>query len=297
VRHVLLSVILIAAAYAYGALSHEHRWFPTPQIERALRRNIWHWRKRRGFKDTGGRTEVPCPLLLQPRTAVLLAFGQSNAANEGEAPYQPGEGVYNFNLFDGRCYVARDPLLGATGTGGSPWSRLGDKLIAAGMFERVLIVPIAVGASTVADWTPEGIHHARLLDAQRALAAHGLRIMHALWHQGEADALHTTREEYVARFRRLLDAMRAAGIDAPVYVAVASICRNRGSDAIRAAQREIAATLENVRPGPNTDALDRFVWRFDLCHFSTEGLDRHAELWLEALRSSGSELRPAPSPS
>lgn len=284
-RTLLAVLALTSIAYAYGVLSHEHRWWPTPQLERALRQGIWHARERRGFKDTTGRAEVPCALFTQPDTAVLLTFGQSNAANEGEQAYQPGDGVYNCNFFDGKCYAALDPLLGATGSGGSPWSRLGDKLIAAGVFKRVLIVPIAVGGSALREWMPGGKHHARILDAQRALTAHGLRVTHALWHQGEADARHTTETEYVGGFQQILDAMRSAGIDAPVYVAVASICQNTGSDAIRSAQREIAATMENVHPGADTDTLDRFVWRFDLCHFSALGLDRHADLWLHALQA------------
>jgi carbohydrate esterase-like sialic acid-specific acetylesterase len=280
----VLVLVLAGVAYVYGAWSHEHRWFPTPQLERVIRQNLWQLRGRRGFNDTTGRTEVPCSMFKQAGTAILLTLGQSNAANEGETRYVPRDGVYNFNFLDGKCYVARDPLLGTTGSGGSVWTRVGDRLIASGQFERVLIVPIAVGSSRIEEWAPGGQHHARIRDAQSALDRHGLHITHVLWHQGESDVQSTTHAEYVERFRRMLEDMRAAGVDAPVYVAVASICQNHGSEAIRQAQREIAATLSNVRPGPDTDTLDRFVWRFDLCHLSTAGLDEHARLWIEALR-------------
>jgi hypothetical protein len=277
---------VVVAAYAYGALSHEHRWFPTPQIERALRKRLWLVRERRGFKNTAGREEVPCERFRQPGTAILLTMGQSNAANEGEFEpgYQPGPNVFNFNFFDGKCYVARDPLLGGTGAGGSPWTRLGDALVAAGRFERVLIVPIAVGGSAIREWAKGGVHYGRIAEAQRALDRQGLRVTHVLWHQGEADARSTSHAQYVAAFRSVLDGIRSAGITAPVYVATASICKNQGSEAIRSAQHEIVATLDNVRAGPDTDQLDRFRWRFDLCHFSKEGLAEHARLWFEVLQ-------------
>jgi hypothetical protein len=283
-RRIVLSLILVLVAYAYGALSHENRIFPTPQLEAALRRNFWRLREERGFKDTTGRREVDCSQFKQPRSAIFLTLGQSNAANESELAFQPGDGVFNFSFFDSKCYVAQDPLLGATGTAGSVWSRLGDKLVRSGAYDRVLFVPIAVGGSRVQAWAPEGLHFPRLVAVQKALASQGLKPTHVLWHQGESDARWTTKEQYVDRFTRMLAEMRRLGIDAPVYVAVASACGHGGSDAIRAAQRQLAATLPNVRPGPDTDEIDRLRWRRDGCHFSAEGLELHANLWMETLQ-------------
>jgi hypothetical protein len=39
-----------------------------------------------------------------------------------------------------------------------------------------------------------------------------------------------------------------------------------------------------VHAGPNLDALG-FAERYDGCHFSTEGLERAADLWLDALQA------------
>jgi hypothetical protein len=279
----MLVVLLVVSAYAYGAVSHDNRLFPTPQLEAALRQGIWRLREMRGFKDPTGRRQVDCDQFKLPGSAVILTLGQSNAANESTLAYQPGEGVFNFNFFDGKCYVARDPLLGASGQEGSVWSRLGDQLIRAGVYERVLIAPIAVGGTRVHTWTPDGIHFPRIIKVQQALASQGLKATLVLWHQGEADAKHTSKEEYVERFTHMLAGMRRVGIDAPVYVAIASVCAHPGSDAIRDAQREVATTLDNVFVGANTDELDRFRWRRDGCHFSAEGLEEHAKLWAEVL--------------
>lgn len=272
-------VFLLAAAYAYGAISHEHRWFPTAEIERGLRQALWHFRGERGFNDPSGRAPVDCHSFDKPRTAILLTLGQSNAASEGEGGYVPGPGVFNLNFLDGRCYVARDPLLGTTGNGGSPWTRLADKLIASGHYDQVLIVPIAVGGTGIARWAKGGDLHPRIARAEAALRSAGLHATHVLWHQGENDARRMAKDEYVQQFGSVLQGLRDAGIDAPVFVAVATICGNRGSDAIRAAQREIPRRFANVLAGPDTDRIDRLRWRRDGCHFSAEGLDHHAEAW------------------
>ncbi len=281
---IALAGFLLAAAYGYGAASHKHRWIPTPQIERALRRAVWLVRPQRGFRDTSGRTRVDCTDLQSPRTAVLLTLGQSNAANEAEPAPIDTSGVYNFNFFDGRCYAAADPLLGTTGDGGSVWTHVARGLLDAGTFERIVLAPIAVGGSSIRRWIPgDGDLFARIPATQAGLVAAGLPPTHVLWHQGESD-VRMSPDEYVRDFAALLAGIRDAGIEAPVWVAQASICKNRGSEALRAAQRHIAETLPGVRQGPNTDTLDRFVWRRDLCHFSSEGLVRHAALWVNALQ-------------
>ncbi len=285
-RRIVLGLLLLAV-YGYGVLSHRLRLFPTPQIEAALRRNLWLLRDERGFRDITGREPVDCAQFGEPGSAVLVTLGQSNAANECGIGPQPGEGVYNFSLFDGKCYVARDPLLGATGDSGSVWTRLADKLVRGGVYKRVLIAPMAVGGSRLSEWTPGAPHFRRIEAMQKTLAAAGVKATHILWHQGESDAHRTSKEVYIGQFSAMLAGMRRVGFDQPVYVAVATICRNGGSDDIRAAQNELPRRLAGVRAGPDTDQLDRFRWRYDGCHFSASGLEIHADLWMKALQESG----------
>ena len=280
---VALACLCLAAAYGYGVVSHDRRWPPAPQIERAVRDAIWWTRPERGFADTSGRVAVDCGSLQGERSMVLLTLGQSNAANETELTPVDTSGVFNFNFLDGRCYEARDPLLGTTGGGSSVWTRVGRGLIDRGIAARVVVAPIAVGGSGIDRWVPEADDlFARIAKVAAGLDAAGLPPTHVLWHQGETD-VQMDPAEYVRHFAAMLAGMRKHGIDAPVWVAQASICKNQGSEALRAAQREIADTLPGVRRGPNTDTLDRFAWRRDLCHFSAAGLERHAELWLDVL--------------
>lgn len=235
------------------------------------------------FSDPAGRQEVSC-WSIDHDAAVILAMGQSNAGNYGgETLYRPVQPVFNFNWADGKCYRAEDPLLGSTGDRGTVWTRLGDALIETHQFKQVVIVPIAVGGSSVRDWAgPDGPSQ-RAVRANEALSRFGLHVTHVLWHQGESDyAMH--KEVYGRLFARMTEYIRANGINAPVFVATATICNNTGASQIREAQRELPYQLANVFAGPDTDALDNIHDRRDnLCHFSDRGLALHARLWRDVL--------------
>ncbi len=262
----------------------------------AFERNVGvgHWVDRVGWRhlvmeyrprDVTDRQPVSFPDATGGRTMVALVFGQSNAANSGETAAGEHAGV--LELYRGRMYVARDPLLGADGNGGSVWLRLGTRLVKSGVYDRVTLVPFAVGGSRIREWAPGGSLHRRLLAIIAEAQAKGLAFTHLLWHQGEADALAgTPGNEYVDRFTAMVSSLRQQGIVAPIYVARATRCgRLRLSEEIREAQGVVVNPGAGVLPGPDTDALG-FAERYDGCHFSSEGLERAAELWADALTTT-----------
>lgn len=217
-----------------------------------------------------------------PRTMVALVFGQSNAANFGETRRVAGPNV--LNLRNGVLTRARDPLRGANGQGGSVWTRLGDKVIAAGLYDRVIFVPAAIGATEIAEWVPGMPLHELILSAIRDAQKRGLTITHLLWHQGESDAfLKIGYADYQLRFRNMLRSIREQGVGAPVFVSVATRCGQYPvSEEIQGAQMNLVNHDAGIWAGPNTDDLDA-GFRHDGCHFSTAGLDRAAGLWLDAI--------------
>jgi hypothetical protein len=239
------------------------------------------------FLDTSKKTEVDCETIKGPRTMVALVFGQSNSANHGETPYTPKRNVYNF--YDGKCYVAADPLLGATGTGGSVWSRLGDMLIEQGMYDNVLFVPVGVGGTPIRRWTTNGDLQRRIFEAYGPLKKKGFKITHMLWHQGEADRVEKTKkDDYEKMFMAMLDDIRKHGIDAPIYVAVATMCGSAPeSFEIQQAQRELVNTSLKIYPGAFSDEIKSIEDRHDACHFSSAGMLKHANMWLNAIKFSG----------
>ena len=224
--------------------------------------------------------ESPAILAEKKNVMVALTFGQSNAANSGETRHSAGPGVYS--LFGGKIFPARDPIRGATGVGGSVWPRLGDRLMKDGKFDAIVFRCCAAHGSAIAQWAPGGGLHSRLLDAIRDCQDSGLKITHLLWHQGEADA-ETSPAEYARLFHAMLAAIRAQGVDAPIYVSVATASpRLVSTDALRRAQEALVQPQESIMPGPDSDLLGAEM-RHDGVHFSTAGLGHLSELWFEAL--------------
>ena len=253
-----------------------------------------------GFADVEGRVEVRCDAFAgdRPERAVLFAFGQSNSANSAQDRYVPIHDVVNFNPHDGKCYRAEDPLLGPDGTGGSVWGRVADELIRDGLYRDVMIVPIGIGGTELARWTPGADLHVRVERTAAMLARLGIRPTHVLWHQGESDAFaDTPAEDYVEQFRALAAALPALGIDAPILPAVATRCELQGpqptAERIRRAQRSLPERFANVLPGPDTDGIAGPLHRPDGCHFTHKGIDAHARLWVRAIREAGSSTRTA----
>jgi hypothetical protein len=232
-------------------------------------------------------------------TAIILTFGQSNAANLGDGPYAAKKEVYVYNIFDCEYYRAIDPLPGATNNGGSVWSRLGDRLVEADMYRSVLFIPIAYGGSFITEWAPGGVHYRRLQFATQRMHAGGLVPDVLCWHQGEAEANHTdmTADEYRRHFLAMLNAIRGADIMAPIYVATATLCADqshpkKNHEAIRTAQRELVSLKDNILPGPDTDMIG-IEHRWDGCHFAASGLDLAADAWLKAFAANPVALRRA----
>jgi hypothetical protein len=252
--------------------------------------SVGHLLKTVGVRDTAlatspaQRAEVPINSVRSGRVMVALAFGQSNSANYGETPYTSRQGVHSF--YRGQLYPAQDPLLGATGHGGSVWTRLGDKLIERKHYDAIVFVPLGVGATEIARWTSDGDLHPRILQAIHDVEAQGLAITHLLWHQGEADArLKTSKSAYKMMFLAMLASIRKQGVNAPIYVSVATRCQEqRPQEQIRQAQQELVNPGQGIHAGPDTDELG-FGDRYDGCHFSAEGLEKFAQLWLEQLTS------------
>lgn len=242
--------------------------------------------------------EVPwVDLFSDDRCGIFFAIGQSNAANAGAIRHRSRRPVYSWNFLDMRCHPAADPLPGSGGFGGSVWSRLGDRLIEEGLFDRVLFVPVALGGTHIVEWLPGGPCYRRVALAlarlRRALGRPDLRFTAALWAQGETDgnATQMPAETYRAYLNDVIAGLRQEGVSAPVFVArstraTASPGTERNCSAIRAGQAAVVDEAAGIFAGPDTDALIGED-RFEGYHFSVTGLEKCADLWLACLRSAG----------
>lgn len=187
-------------------------------------------------------------------------------------------------------------MIGATGEGGSVWTRLGDKLIHAGMAEQVTIVPIGVGGVRVGAWAKGGELYDLLVRTVDRLVKEEITPDYILWHQGETDnILNTSKEEYIRLFETIREVFRSRGVQAPILVAQASYhpdCLeedNGNSAEIRDAQKALADKYVDIASGPDTDRLDQLWQRADGIHFSWKGQELHAEGWLDCLKRLSSK--------
>ena len=231
-----------------------------------------------------GKTEVQCPRQTQ-RTAVLLIAGQSNAANSAAQRHSTRHPDRVSNFVSGRCYVAASPLLGSTGFAGEPWTLMADELIDAGAFDRVILAPVAVGGSNIAQWAKGGALNTSMIPLVQDLATH-YRVTHVLWHQGESDfALKTDPAQYKQQFLSFVDTLRANAVDAPVFVSTATRCLTGWSkpNPIESAQQELASSHPGFEPGVDTDKLLSAEDRYDDCHMADSGEVKTASAWTALL--------------
>jgi len=294
VAAMLAVAFVLVGAYAFGTYSGVKQLWPVSALKRLahppVKGAIVTDRLGR-LIEYPGKQLLPCPLQT-PDTAVLLVAGQSNSGNHQGQKYKAIDArVVEF--FDGRCYAAESPLLGSTGETGESSTLLGNKLVEAGLYRPVVIVPAAVGPSAIHRWATGGDLNAMLMsviDQAKPVYA----ITQVLWHQGESDFLEDTPgDRYAADFHSLADSLRADGVAAPVYVSVASFMGYVkpwvSDNPTMLAQRSLPDG-KTIFAGPDTDTIT-ISDRFGGIHFSARGQERLATLWLDALRASKQPAR------
>ncbi|MBY2912150.1 sialate O-acetylesterase [Rhizobium leguminosarum] len=292
----------LIAMYVLGGMSARHEIFPWPQLS-ALKKMVGGEKaaapSRYTFDDNErligdeSKTLVACPPQTD-RTAVLLILGQSNAANYGGQRHRSNYGARVVNAFDKRCFIAASPLLGSTNTRGEYWTLLGNNLIASGQNDNVILATLAYSGSEVARWAAGGDFNPVLVGTVKQLQGSGYRITNVLWVQGEADlVMGTTAKAYQERFMSMVDTLRQHGVEAPVYISIASKClepSNGGfkehipDNAIVRAQLALSKSSHGIREGVNSDALLDGDDRYDDCHFGGTGGEKAARAWLNLLR-------------
>jgi hypothetical protein len=276
--------------------------------------------------DPTGREEVSCNGIPRAGLAVIIIAGQSNASNSARPDadgryFSTARPIYNLNIGDGKCYVAKNPLLGSDAmldANGKPMGQsfalpVASALIEGGHYERVLLVPIAVSGSLIEQWTPSpprtpgAAFFNRFVAAIDLLERTGLRPTFILWHQGEGnsgfptalnskssltpDLARATTLSWMRNLFHIVAALRERGVGAPIFVAKATICGHPepGAD-IRRAQASVVDPAWKIFPGPDTDAIAHDL-RPDRCHFSHKGNLVHAQKWYESLQGNMAQTR------
>ena len=241
----------------------------------------------------GSETGVSCADVVAGHPLVLLALGQSNAANHGSLDKRGAEPVAL--VAEGKCVRAADPLAGGTGEGGSIWQRLPAALREQQGARPIVLSVLGVDASSIDEWTSRGSPlRQRLVEQIASLLRLGLRPDFVLWQQGEADSrAGTSTADYAERLDRLAAIVDEAGAKAPIILARSTICRSAPNDSIRTAIAAKASADHHFRLGPDTDVLAGEGFRRDGCHFTSDGLDSAAKMWAVSINAEVSRaMRP-----
>lgn len=222
------------------------------------------------------------------RTGIFICAGQSNSASYVNVPYSPTNPakIDNLNIYDGGTYAAIDPLLGceaysAFAIPGNMFLRVADKMISTGVFDRVILIPIGIGGSSVNLWNSRPFGDRLIVAFERARAV-GLEVTAVLWQQGEADqAGGTTQAAYSASLSGVISRPRGMGFNAPWFIAKCSYFLGATSAAVIAAQTAIVNNTD-IFAGANTDTITS-GGRYDNGHFNATGANTAADLWVTAL--------------
>jgi Carbohydrate esterase, sialic acid-specific acetylesterase len=245
---------------------------------------------RPGWNFPDGKTPSSPRLNSGEATKIFIGLGQSNIANSGQTGYTPTNStkVDNFDIGSGGVWNAVDPLLGAginVGVGFGNWlTRFGDKLITAGACARIILVPGAIGQSSVTDWIAGGIFNQRMVVAIRRLQAAGLTPDAIFWDQGESD--HGMAEAtYVSNLQSIIDQSRSLlGFTVPWFVNVATFFFGATDSTIAAAQMAIVNGT-NVFQGANSDNYITSTYRYNVHHLTAAGAEAVATDQVTAVRA------------
>lgn len=260
------------------------------------------WLCNTGFTDVSGKTARNQTVNTGIKNLVLIIAGQSNRAAEAPSAYTPtnGTALDNFNPYSNQVFAQADPPLGATnpltslpgGGVGFIGGRIADKFVSGGQFDRVVLVPIAIGSSSVAQWATNGILQNRLCAAYKRVVAAGFgpktNVTVAIeWGQGETDTvLATSQGNYTTSLNSVISNVKACGFGGRFFVAVETWDAGAVSSGVQAAQAAVVDSVTVFASG-NIDTLNAANRIADNTHLNDAGIAAAATLVYNAMHASG----------
>lgn len=240
------------------------------------------------FKTETGLTAKSSTI--STKTLVLIAAGQSIGANSAPTPFMPVNSTVDMlNPYDGLVWGAKDPLLGATGSGGNYTTRLADKLVTDGKFARVIIVSITSGGTSAFDWSTNGVQNQRLRVACNLIKSLGWignanASFGIIYDQGQQDAsIATAAATWENEFANIKASIEGLGCSIPWFVPTDTMLTNVTNATIQGAQAAVVAS--SVYAGPNTDGLTGANRQADGTHLSDLGAAANAGLWASVIEA------------
>jgi hypothetical protein len=245
----------------------------------------------------GGNRNTDSKSIRTPRlnagesTGVFIIVGQSNCCNSVPSAYSPANAskIDNILIYNGGTYAGADPMLGCENISpgvllGNWVTRFADKEITGGKYARVILMPIGIGGTTIAQWAPGGELNPRLLVAPKRLASVGLTVSAFIWMQGESNH-GTAQATYSAALTTVIGTPRASGFNAPWIIGKCTYITGTIDANVQAAQ-VAAPNGTTIFAGADTDTLTAASRQADNTHFTDAGSDAAAALWVTAVNAA-----------
>lgn len=252
-----------------------------------IKASLFPWPTQVVFDRVSARTPIACPSA-GPRTFVVVIFGQSLGGNWAGERSVGLPGVTN--AYKGRCYEAKDPLLGSTGVAGNVWTEVANNLVRKGVVDNVVLVSVSRNDAPIAIWRPNGAGEKAMRQALVDLRP--LTPSAFVVEQGQIDRIRNTpADAYRADYLSAIQNARNLGGGAPLFVSQeAGFCGEEGANEpvapdnpISAAQRSLVDPAHGVYSGPAVDLLAPASLRYDGCHPSGKGVQVLARAWSELI--------------
>lgn len=275
----MATMLFGGAGLAYNRFTADDAYFIYPSA------GVIQWTE--PYLDLSDRVEVARGDVGE-RTAVIVVIGQSLSVNSVPSPYVPvNANIDQLNIWDGKLYRAKDPMLGINGgkPGGTWMLRMADKLISDGHYDRVILVPMAVGNTRVGQWSDPNLEPYLF----RRINTVGLRIRDAglpctaiMWGQGESDtSANTSQASYAASLQKVIAEFKRAIPGCPMLVAQEAYYYGNTNAGILAAQASVVDNI-SVFAGENVELISP-SGRYDNTHLNEAGADQRASLAVNAL--------------
>lgn len=227
-------------------------------------------------------------ITLSESTAVGIFIGQSNFANAVNATLAATNAakIDCFNVVDGGTYPGTEPLLGCSpGNLGNMALHVADQCISAGIWQRFIMVPIALSGTTFAQWG-SGQWAPILPNAIRRLASVGLTPTLIMQQHGESDNIAgTSQADCQLYMGQMIAQARALGVNAPWLIAKCSYIAGATNANVRNAQAAMVNPAAQIYAGPDTDTLTGTAVnrQGDDTHFTLTGAAAAGGLWKNSI--------------
>lgn len=241
-----------------------------------------------GNKAYGDKVQVSSALVGGENTAVILTLGDSLMSNIVSSTYSPTQAKnHNFNVYNGGCYVSKEPLLGCQINGaqylsGNFFTRVADTLITNGTYQRVIHVPIAVGGSLLADYADGGSVNGRILPAYKRVKAN-VGELTAVFIMLGANDYGTNQTSATLSLNSIISTIRNCGITCNIFVARHTIFGLVANPAVQAAQVSVLNSTTKIYSGGDMDSITSGSYYWDGTHYNASGAIQAAAIAVAAI--------------